>query len=315
MGLFSNKKRPCPICGSPTPRLFPDGVEGIAICKECSKKADMPGDIRDGMSLEDFRQYIAFYDENQALRDVFKETFHLDCGGWNDDLSMDMENRLFRLKMSKTSLALEASSIREFCILEDDRVLFESSPEGLRCYESDTPERARALEPLIMQFQMKYQQYEYMQEMEKKLHEETNGKASTSYKYMSRPSFEEQVIKGGFTVKITLEHPYWNGIHSLECNAPKFSDTYPSVDDFLRSYQKQTEKLHALAVNLMCFISPGAPEIQVIASDTPAVDGDAVRMPPAGDPVEEIQKYKALFDGGVITEEEFTAKKRQLLGI
>ena len=33
------------------------------------------------------------------------------------------------------------------------------------------------------------------------------------------------------------------------------------------------------------------------------------------DAVAEIQKYKALLDAGVLTEEEFTAKKRQLLGI
>ena len=40
----------------------------------------------------------------------------------------------------------------------------------------------------------------------------------------------------------------------------------------------------------------------------------AVRLAPA-DAVNEIQKYKALLDAGVLTEEEFTAKKRQLLGI
>ena len=33
------------------------------------------------------------------------------------------------------------------------------------------------------------------------------------------------------------------------------------------------------------------------------------------DAVSEIQKYKALLDAGVLTEEEFSAKKRQLLGI
>ena len=41
----------------------------------------------------------------------------------------------------------------------------------------------------------------------------------------------------------------------------------------------------------------------------------AAQTPTAGDTVSEIQKYKALLDSGVITEEEFTAKKRQLLRI
>ena len=35
----------------------------------------------------------------------------------------------------------------------------------------------------------------------------------------------------------------------------------------------------------------------------------------ASDPIQEIQKYKQLFDAGVITEAEFTAKKKQLMGI
>ena len=33
------------------------------------------------------------------------------------------------------------------------------------------------------------------------------------------------------------------------------------------------------------------------------------------DVVTEIQRYKGLLDAGIITEEEFTAKKRQLMGI
>ena len=32
------------------------------------------------------------------------------------------------------------------------------------------------------------------------------------------------------------------------------------------------------------------------------------------DTIEQLQKYKGLLDAGVITEEEFTAKKKQLLG-
>jgi len=43
-----------------------------------------------------------------------------------------------------------------------------------------------------------------------------------------------------------------------------------------------------------------------VATATPAA---------APDVVEEIQRFKALMDQGIITEEEFAAKKRQLLGI
>ena len=48
---------------------------------------------------------------------------------------------------------------------------------------------------------------------------------------------------------------------------------------------------------------------------TAAAAAAAAAPAPAADPVAEIQKYKLLFDAGVLTEEEFAAKKKQLLGI
>ena len=59
MGLFSNNKKPCPICGNATPRLLPTKVEGVPICKECDKKIDLPNGVLDSMTLDDFRRYIA----------------------------------------------------------------------------------------------------------------------------------------------------------------------------------------------------------------------------------------------------------------
>ena len=61
MGLFSNNKKPCPICGNATPRLLPTKVEGVPICKECDKKIDLPNGVLDSMTLDDFRRYIDFY--------------------------------------------------------------------------------------------------------------------------------------------------------------------------------------------------------------------------------------------------------------
>lgn len=52
------------------------------------------------------------------------------------------------------------------------------------------------------------------------------------------------------------------------------------------------------------------------AADQPALDPSVPQtVSIITDPVKEIQKYKSLLDSGAITEEEFTAKKRQLLGI
>ncbi len=310
MGLFSNSKKLCPVCGSPTPRLLATVIGETPICKKCAKKADMPESVRQRMSVEEFCQYIAFYDGNQTLRNMFQETFRFDCGGWGNYMSIDMDHKLFRWKNEEEALVLEGSQLRAFRILEDERVLFESSPQGLKCYTSDIPARAEAMAPMISQFKIQMEQYRQMEKMDEML--KKNGGDGTSL-YMSRPSFEGQVIRS-LQIEMTLDHPYWGGIHRRDCEAPKFDDTYPSVDRFLRDYQGKLAELHALAINLMIFIDPDAPEIQAGASRGGTVAGE-LRTLPVIDPVGEIQKYKALLDSGVITEEEFAAKKRQLLGI
>ena len=95
-------------------------------------------------------------------------------------------------------------------------------------------------------------------------------------------------------------------------DAPEFDDDYPSVDSFLHKYDEKVNELHTLARNLMQFIAPGAPETGAASAAQTAAPAQAGG---ASSTVEELKQYKALLDAGVITEEEFAAKKRQLLGI
>ena len=74
MGLFSNHKKVCPICGNPTPRLLPTKIEDMPICKECDRKIDLPDGAVNEMNLARFREYLTFYDNNQTLRDTFTVT-------------------------------------------------------------------------------------------------------------------------------------------------------------------------------------------------------------------------------------------------
>ena len=305
MGLFSNKKKLCPICDSPTPRLFPMVVDGMPICKECKKKVNLPDGMLDGMPLDDFRRYMAYHQENKALRDTFVEGFN-----WNFLIYLDMTNRLFRLSSSGEGLVLEASCLKAFRILEDDRVLFESSPEGLRRYASDIAARAEALSPLIAQFNVQLEQYRQIERMNEMIKNNPESKnTASSVPYMNRPYFEHQLIYN-FKLELTMEHPYWGGEHFWLGAAPDLDNTYPNITDFMRKYDRDTEALHTMAVHLMDLISPGAPELP-IAPAAPAGGAAA----PVNDPVEEIRKYKALLDSGVITEEEFSSKKRQIMGI
>ena len=64
-------------------------------------------------------------------------------------------------------------------------------------------------------------------------------------------------------------------------------------------------------MNLIC---PGAQE--VCGDNNAAVFVQPVQQVVVQEDVtEQLKKYKVLLDAGVLTEEEFTAKKKQLLGI
>ena len=80
MGLFTNNKKLCPICGNPTPRLLASAVEGQNLCKECAAKIDLPDGVLNSMTLDEFREYINCYDANKPLRDSFTETYRYDFG-------------------------------------------------------------------------------------------------------------------------------------------------------------------------------------------------------------------------------------------
>ena len=83
------------------------------------------------------------------------------------------------------------------------------------------------------------------------------------------------------------------------------------AESILLTLLYKVNALHTLARNLMQLIAPGTPETGAGAAQTaaPAQTGGAPNA------VEELKQYKSLLDAGVITEEEFAAKKRQLLGI
>ena len=287
MGLFSNNKKLCPICNNPTPRLLSTKVEGVPICKECAAKIFLPDGALDQMSLDEFRQYIEFYEDNKELRVAFSEPY------------------------SGDGLVMGAANLKSFRILEDDKPLFESGMSTLICHKSNVPDRINEMAPLITQFGMELREYEMWEQMEE-MRRERNGQDNDRRSYRTRPTFDAQLPFQHFNIEITLEHPYWS-IFTKSINAPDFSTTEPSVVSYMQEYNQKVEDMHKLATNLMQIICPGAGERQEGGASTA---GAAIPAAAAGgSAADEIQKYKALLDAGAITEEEYAAKKRQLLGI
>lgn len=309
MGLFSNNKKLCPICESPTPRLFATKVEGIPICSECAAKIDLPDGALEQMTVQDFENYLKCYEENQTLRDIFSETYKHNFGFLNGKISMDEANRLFRVKDYLSAFVFGASNLKGFRILEDDTPLFESGDGALLCYQSEVPEKVHAMTPLFLQFSIRVQEYEQWEKMEQIRREkmERSGQTPPASR-LNRPTFDVPAPVAHFYVELQLEHPYWSD-YRWQINGPDLDRDNPEADTYLNNYEEQVEELRVLAYNLMQLVCPGAEEVNVGNST------GAAQAAPAVDAVAEIKKYKELLDAGIITEEEFTAKKRQLMGI
>ena len=260
---------------------------------------------------------------NKPLRDSFTETYRYDFGFFKGSLLLDMDHQLLRLGVVDTAFALEPSDIKSFRILEDGEVLYEGEKGNFRSCKSDIKERLNELKPRIDEYRMLRHQYEMMEEMRRSMDE--NNRRDDRREDLDHRDYRDRVNEPDFNipnpvekfaVEITLDHPYWKSFYK-ETGAPKFDSNQPSTIDYLDDYTQKTEGLHALAQNLMQIIDPQAQE-QVIdphASTRSTQSAPQAAPVQAEDPTVALPKYKALLDAGVITAEEFEAKKKQLLGL
>lgn len=315
MGLFSNKKKPCPICGNPTPRLLPRKFDDQPICKECEKKVDLPGETADKMTLAEFRDYLMVYNDNESLRAMFSETYRYPFAFLkNETFLLDETNGLIRLRANEESWVLEKHYLKSFCIYEDDRVLFESGEGVLNIYSSDIPKRAKELEVIVSTFEMQKREYERREQLEEarairhETDEERRERERIEERY--RPQFEDPQLLQKFRIELTLDHPYWHS-YEHEVQGPSFDSWSPSVRAYLKSYQEKVDEWYLIATKLMHMIDANAGErrMDADAPETGAATGAST------DVVAELKKYSELAEQGIITQEEFALKKKQLLGI
>lgn len=293
MGLFS-KKDPCPICGGAVKGLLPTKVEGQAICKECSKDIDLPDGVLNRMTLMDFREYLTFRQQNDILRRQFKPTQEVSFGFFTDRYSFDVPNRLMCRNDSSWVTIFEGSDVKSFVVREDNDVLFEGTPAGLKCYTSSVPQRINDMAPLITRARW---------------HEEMNRNARLNDRTEPYSNVDIPRPFDRFYIEIYLNHPYWDML-TTDFGGPTFDST-PTATEYLREYTEAVNNLTQFARGLMQVAFPGAPEERVGMG----VPGQAAAAAANVDAVAEIQRFKALVDQGILTEEEFAAKKRQLLGL
>ena len=320
MGLFSNNKKLCPICGSPTPRLLATVVDDKPLCKACAAKIDLPNGALDNMSIEAFQNYLDFYEQNRPLREKFTQTYQYSFGFFGGGILLDTDHRLLRLKYGDGAFAFTPDEIACFRIYEDDRLLMEGKKGGFDLYRSEVPAILKRLAPKVLSYLREKREYERLEELERMLEKEGNARPSVR-RLRGEPTFNEPAPVREFALEIQLRHPYW-GSFRQKIGAPLFLQSEPNLDDYKRDYEQKVTELHTLAVNLMKIIDPSAPEHRNVGGTDDAAQKPAqapvkttVQTPAQTDTVTELKRYKELLDAGVLSEEEFTAKKKQLLGI
>lgn len=295
MGLFT-KKEPCAICGGKVKGLLPWKIEGQYVCDSCHGVVDVQKDKED-MTMEQFRQYRAFREENQALKDQFTISQKVDFGAFDTKLVFDFDHRLFCMDQHLGKTVFRGGEIKSFVIQEDGAPIFEGGPQGLVRYESIVPERLTMMAPQLNQILM-----------QKQLEDQLNVGRDPDHRPAPRFYDIPEPFKK-FQVSIYVDHPYWS---LLECDrsGPTFDNDYPDVNDYMNRYQEGYWLMENLAQCLMAVAFPDAPAEGAQQEEQPAA-----AAAPAQDAVTQLKQYKQLLDDGVITQADFDAKKKQLMGL
>lgn len=253
MGLFG-KKSPCAICGGKVSGLFPAKIDGYHVCSECYGKVDLPDGMEKAMTLEDFKAYRQFREENRLLKEQFQITRQIDFGWLDDKFLFDQTNRLLCMDKHLNKTIFEGRNIQSFVIKEDREPLFEGSASGLRCYTSSVYDRVTAMAPQIAKFRMQAE----MQRNAERLLDRLDGDRDND-SYRPEPSFEIPAPFEKFNIEIRFDHPYWK-VFTTYMNGPVFDRDVPDTNDYLREYNQSAVIMEQLAKALMEIAFPGAPE-------------------------------------------------------
>lgn len=302
MGLFGKKKpvEYCAICGKERKTgllrgLFQTEIEGQYVCSECVSGTDIQQEIYNTITMDQFRAYLTFREENQRLKEQFAVTAKIDFGSWDTKVVFDQNNGLMCLDENLSKTVFQRGELKSFVIREDDVVIFEGGEAGLACYNSNVPNLVRMMEPEFNEFRRR--RIDFDNRLLRMSVEERNQERS------NRPRFTRAEPFDRFYVELYFEHPYWNRI-SLDLQGPRFHDTEPDAASYLAGYRSGYAVMENLANELMLFGFPAA-----------GMPAEAAAVSSQTDAAEALLRFKELLDMGVLTQEEFDAKKKQLLAL
>jgi CheY-like chemotaxis protein len=128
-------------------------MDGLSCLKELQRKKDYSvvmlssltreGEKADHLTIQGFKEYLVFHDQNQLLKDKFVISEQVDLGLWHTKIIFDYRNKLFCMSKNqdKDKTVFEGKHLKSFTIKEDNALLFEGLAEGIRRYASTVPEQ------------------------------------------------------------------------------------------------------------------------------------------------------------------------------
>lgn len=265
MGLFSNKDKPCPICGGATPRLLATKIEGRPICGKCNDKIMADEDLVSSWTLGELQEHLRAREEN--------------------------------LKMVENFTPTRTVEYEHTAVIDDRRRLF-----YIKQWTVDNPPVFRFDDIAGFTIKLGYQVVESW----------SRGMARTPFQPAQLGIIGSLAALAEAFDDNKSDSRYENLEVTLNVNAPYISE-YELCDlsvggkgqaGFTEDLSREMAK-----VNTICNLIVSMAEESGHGTPSSAAGVSADHT------VDSIVKYKKLLDAGVITEAEFDAKKKQLLGI
>ena len=278
MGLFSNKNKPCPLCGKATPRLLATKIQDDPICSDCSGGISAEDEIRRTFRLEDLRAHLEYRAANKQAFDALVPTRTVTDDGLK--MLIDDKKRVFAFQTwaDDNPPIFLFDSILGYELYQDDD-LVESWQPGAP-YVPYTPALP---DTLLGDLAM----------IARALSQDDDDRRNERYYSMN------------FRLMLQLDNPWWHTWKVKDQTTSGYS--YEFQNRVNREFAEIRNLCNAIA-------SCGGAAVATVPGGAPLGAGGGTAAA-AEDAADGIKKFKELLDAGIINQEEFDAKKKQLLGI
>ena len=253
MGLFTNNKKPCPLCGKGTPKLLATKIaDETPICSACEKNVSMENSQVKELSVEGLKEHLAMREENaKYLENIFRPTKEIKVD--MDSLYIDETNLVFTIPLNMCSdinnpPVFKFEELIGYELIVEDQVV-ERFHKG-----DDSPQYTP---PVFMTL--------------------------THMLDLNAIDLNQDCF---FSLILYLSNPCWS---KIEINAGKVLSGNGGVKSMIYGHLDELQTVTVALLDIMGY--------SAVSSE------------------EELIKFKELLHGGVITQEEFDEKEKQLLEI